>query len=337
VAYVITKIAVGIYAGGVVSDTLLPEMSYQIGSFTLDSFWIGSVLVVLLTGLYTVLGGMRAVAYTEALQTIILIMGSVLVTYFGLQAVGGWEELRRIAQSESDPPGHVEKFDLWKPVMPEGSTWEPVLEKDESGKVVRQAWYFNDNYPWLGMLLCAPIIGLWYWCTDQYIVQRALGAPNETEARRGSIFAAFLKLLPVFIFIIPGIICFALAKTGKVAELAPLVDANGVANAAESQAAFPLLVKHVLPAGFHGRDDHHRAGVDPRDSLRAARPVRLSAERARLPGPADLRRLFPGRLLATAQRSRVFSRLDHRVHHGRLSAGCRHTRQAEDVRRRSGR
>jgi SSS family solute:Na+ symporter len=252
VAYVITKIAVGIYAGGVVSDTLLPEMSYQIGSFTLDSFWIGSVLVVLLTGLYTVLGGMRAVAYTEALQTIILIMGSVLVTYFGLQAVGGWEELRRIAQSESDPPGHVEKFDLWKPVMPEGSTWEPVLEKDESGKVVRQAWYFNDNYPWLGMLLCAPIIGLWYWCTDQYIVQRALGAPNETEARRGSIFAAFLKLLPVFIFIIPGIICFALAKTGKVAELAPLVDANGVANAAESQAAFPLLVKHVLPAGFRG-------------------------------------------------------------------------------------
>ncbi len=100
VAYVITKIAVGIYAGGIVSDTLLPEMSYKIGGFTLDSFWIGSVLVVLLTGLYTVLGGMRAVAYTEALQTIILIVGSVLVTYFGLQRIGGWEELRRIAQSD---------------------------------------------------------------------------------------------------------------------------------------------------------------------------------------------------------------------------------------------
>ncbi|MEX0612073.1 MAG: sodium:solute symporter, partial [Pirellulales bacterium] len=252
VAYIITKIAVGIYAGGIVSATLLPEMEYQVGGFTLDSFWIGSVLVVLLTGLYTVLGGMRAVAYTEALQTIVLIAGSVMVTFFGLKAVGGWEELRRIAQSETDPPGHVEKFDLWKPVMPEGGTWSPVLEKDQSGKIVRQAWYFNDNYPWLGMLFCAPIIGLWYWCTDQYIVQRALGARNETQARRGSIFAAFLKLLPVFIFIIPGIICFALAKSGKVPALGGLVDENGVAIASKSQAAFPLMVKHILPAGFRG-------------------------------------------------------------------------------------
>ncbi len=70
------------------------------------------------------------------------------------------------------------------------------------------AWYFNDHFPWLGMAICAPIIGLWYWCTDQYIVQRALGAPNESEARRGSIFAAFLKLFPVYLFIIPGLICY---------------------------------------------------------------------------------------------------------------------------------
>ena len=81
------------------------------------------------------------------------------------------------------------------------------------------AWYFNDNYPWLGMLFCAPIIGLWYWCTDQYIVQRVLGAPNERQARRGSIAAAFFKLLPVFIFIIPGMIAFALAKSGQNAAL----------------------------------------------------------------------------------------------------------------------
>jgi SSS family solute:Na+ symporter len=246
VAYVITKIAVGIFAGGIVSATLLPEMTYQIGSFTLDSFWIGSVLVVLLTGLYTVLGGMRAVAYTEALQTIILILGSVLVTYFGLKAVGGWDELRRIVGSEM--------FNLWKPVVPAGleATWSPVEVRDDAGRIVEQAWYFNDNYPWLGMLFCAPIIGLWYWCTDQYIVQRALGAPNETEARRGSIFAAFLKLLPVFIFIIPGIICFALATSGKAPELAQMVDENGKAIASEAQAAFPLMVKHVLPAGFRG-------------------------------------------------------------------------------------
>ena len=74
------------------------------------------------------------------------------------------------------------------------------------------AWYFNNHFPWLGMAICAPVIGLWYWCTDQYIVQRALGAPNEKVAREGSIFAAFLKLFPVYLFIIPGLICYALVK-----------------------------------------------------------------------------------------------------------------------------
>jgi len=240
VAYVLTKIAVGIFAGGVVFGTLLPELSLDLGFVVLDSFWIGSILVIVLTGVYTVLGGLRAVAYTEALQTMILIVGSVLVTVFGLMKLGGWSELRAVL----DP----DMFNLWKPLVPEGmqGTWAPVKES------TRIAWYFNGNYPWLGMLFCAPIIGLWYWCTDQYIVQRALGAPNEREARRGTIFAAFLKLLPVFIFIIPGMICFALASTGKVDAFAHLVDAGGNAVRDESQAAFPLMVRHVLPAGVRG-------------------------------------------------------------------------------------
>jgi SSS family solute:Na+ symporter len=129
-----------------------------------------------------------------------------------------------------------------------------VEVKDAAGQVVEQAWYFAHagNFPWVGMLFCAPIIGLWYWCTDQYIVQRALGAPNEQQARRGSIFAAVLKLLPVFIFIIPGMICFALAKSGNFAALSPLVDANGVVVNAQAQQAFPLLVKTVLPSGIRG-------------------------------------------------------------------------------------
>jgi SSS family solute:Na+ symporter len=103
------------------------------------------------------------------------------------------------------------------------------------------------------MLFCAPIIGLWYWCTDQYIVQRALGAPNEREARRGSIFAGWLKLLPVFIFIIPGMICFALAQSGSIPEIQQvLFDANGQMIRDEAQKAFPLLVATVLPAGVRG-------------------------------------------------------------------------------------
>ncbi len=114
------------------------------------------------------------------------------------------------------------------------------------------AWYFNDNYPWIGMLFCAPIIGLWYWCTDQYIVQRVLGAPDEREARRGSIAAGFFKLLPVFLFIIPGIIAFALAKSGRIAELQQQLFANGELVRANAQKAFPLLVATVLPVGVRG-------------------------------------------------------------------------------------
>jgi len=131
VAYVLTKIAVGIFAGGIVFSVLLPDMNF----LGMNSFWVGSILVILLTGAYTTLGGMRAVAYTEAMQTVILVLGSILVTYFGIKALGGWGELRAITGSEM--------FNLWKPMVPEGvaSTWAPVREAG------RMAWYFNDNYP----------------------------------------------------------------------------------------------------------------------------------------------------------------------------------------------
>ncbi|OHB79013.1 MAG: Na+/glucose cotransporter [Planctomycetes bacterium RBG_16_64_12] len=248
VAYVLTKIAVGIFAGGIVFGTLLPELKLDLGFMVLNSFWIGSVLVIVLTGVYTVIGGLRAVAYTEALQTIILVVGSVLVTVFGLIALGGWGPLREICGSEM--------FNLWKPLVPAGveGTWAPVLETNAQNEIIRQAWYFKgaSSYPWLGMLFCAPVIGLWYWCTDQYIVQRALGAPNERQARRGTIFAAFLKLLPVFIFIIPGMICFALAKTDQVPVLRAAFYEEGKLVGEHCQAAFPLMVKHVLPVGVRG-------------------------------------------------------------------------------------
>jgi SSS family solute:Na+ symporter len=115
------------------------------------------------------------------------------------------------------------------------------------------AWYFNDNYPWIGMLFCAPIIGLWYWCTDQYIVQRVLGAPNERQARRGSIAAGFFKLLPVFLFIIPGMIAFALAKSGQSQPLQQELFGTGTELIrANAQKAFPMLVANVLPVGVRG-------------------------------------------------------------------------------------
>jgi solute:Na+ symporter, SSS family len=246
ITFIVSKIAVGIFAGGVVFSTLLPELHLTVGTLEINSFWIGSVLVIVLTGLYTALGGMRAVAYNDAVQVTVLILGSAALTIYGLIQLGGWGELRAALPSEM--------FNLWKPLIPPGveGTWAPVIETNEAGKVVRQAWYFNGNFPWLGMLFCAPIIGLWYWCTDQYIVQRALAAPNEQVARRGSIFAAFLKLFPVYLFIIPGLICFALAKSGKVPGLAAMVGPDGEPVRHVAQAAFPLMVEHLLPPGLRG-------------------------------------------------------------------------------------
>jgi SSS family solute:Na+ symporter len=183
-------------------------------------------------------------------------------TYYGLEAIGGWGELKATIGGD--------KFNLWKPLVPAGieGTWDPVEVVNESGDIIKKAWYFGfpGHYPWLGMLFCAPIIGLWYWCTDQYIVQRALGAPNETEARRGSIFAGCLKLLPVFIFIVPGMICWGLIlKTSApaLADAHPALAAmdfseviaepvDGKPKIAESGKAFPMMVKNVLPTGVRG-------------------------------------------------------------------------------------
>ena len=241
ITFVISKIAVGIYAGGVVFATLVPELHFSIGDTYISSFWVGSILVIVLTGLYTALGGMRAVAYNDAVQVVVLIAGSAALTFYGLYQLGGWSELRAAVPSDM--------FNLWKPLIPPGveGTWSPVIEKNAAGQVTRMAWYFNDYFPWLGMLFCAPIIGMWYWCTDQYIVQRALGAPNQTDARRGSIFAAFLKLSPVYLFIIPGLIAYALAKSGKVPGLEAIATDRDAA-----QAAFPLMVQHLLPSGLRG-------------------------------------------------------------------------------------
>src|SRR4029077_160913 len=133
ITFVISKIAVGIFAGGVVFGTLLPEVSLNLFGTTIDSFWIGSVLVIVLTGLYTTLGGMRAVAYNDAVQVTVLILGSFLLTAYGLVRLGGWAELRHICGSDM--------FTLWKPLIPAGvqGSWSPVLETNAAGQVVKEA------------------------------------------------------------------------------------------------------------------------------------------------------------------------------------------------------
>ncbi|HRI26894.1 MAG TPA: sodium:solute symporter, partial [Chitinophagales bacterium] len=212
IAYVLTKISVTIFAGGVVLEAIGMD------------FWVGALLLVLATGIYTIFGGLRAVAYTDMVQMFVMIGGAIAVTYFGLSALGGWNEMWNVtlaASAEAGSTGSNSYFEIWKPQT-------------------------HPNYPWTGILFGAPILGIWYWCTDQFIVQRVLSAKNIQNAREGSIFAGFLKMLPLFLFVIPGIIAFALYKKGLLPSMPVL---NGVP---ESNKALPALVKDVLPIGLRG-------------------------------------------------------------------------------------
>lgn len=195
VAYVLTKISVTIYAGGIVVSALLGI-----------DFWTGALATVILTGIYTVLGGMRAVVYTETLQAVLLVIGAAALTIIGLDKVGGWESMTQTVTPEY--------LNMWRSMD-------------------------DPNFPWLPLLIASTITGIWYWCTDQYIVQRVLTAKNIKAGRRGTIFGAFLKLLPVFLFLVPGIIALALKMRGELEW-------------ETADQAFPVLMSNLLPSGLRG-------------------------------------------------------------------------------------
>src|SRR6058998_2167424 len=192
IGYVLTKISVTLFAGGVVMRAV-----------TGFDFWTSAAILIVITGLYTIFGGLRAVIYTEVLQAVVLILGSVTLMFIGLHAVGGWSGLRAAV-----PPDF---FSMWKPSN-------------------------HKDFPWTGVVFGAPILGIWYWCTDQHIVQRVLAAKNIKEARTGTIFAGYLKILPVFIFVLPGIVALALF---------PELRSN-------ADSAYPTLVTRLLPDGIKG-------------------------------------------------------------------------------------
>lgn len=194
-AYVLTKVSVTVYAGGIVISSMLGI-----------NFWTGALVTVLLTGFYTVLGGMRAVVYTEAMQTVVLVLGAGTLTVVGLNAVGGWDGMR-----SSLDPGYL---NMWRPAS-------------------------DPDFPWPSLVITSSIVGMWYWCTDQYIVQRVLSARNITQGRRGTIFGGFLKLLPVFLFLVPGIVALALKNRGELHWDSP-------------DQAFATLLMNKMPAGLRG-------------------------------------------------------------------------------------
>ncbi len=202
-SYVLTKISITVAAGSIVFTTMLGI-----------DFWTGALVIVAITGLYTVIGGMNAVVYTDLIQLFVLIGGSIAITWYGLAEAGGWD---RVAQSV--PANYTS---LWRP--------------------------FNDpDFPWTGILFGAPILGVWYWCTDQFIVQRVLAAKNLDEARKGSTFGGLLKVLPLFIFVIPGVIALHLSQGPNAVLTFPIENGEPVYDA-----AIPLLTMTVLPPGVRG-------------------------------------------------------------------------------------
>lgn len=219
VAYVFTKVSVTVYAGGVVFNVLLPEVHLRLAeNIVLDAFWVGALLTVVLTGIYTVLGGLRAVVYTDTVQTFVLLFGSFFITFFGLSKLGGWGELQMICKE------NVANFVLWRPLS-------------------------DPDFPWLGILIGSPIVGIWYWCTDQYIVQRTLSAKNLRNARRGAIWGAFLKVWPVVIFIVPGLIAYALYQKGMISIPTKMFKGQEVL---DGDQVFAVMVSSLLPAGLRG-------------------------------------------------------------------------------------
>ncbi|MCX8104995.1 MAG: sodium:solute symporter [Ignavibacterium album] len=190
-SYILTKISISLYAGGILLNAVVGWDMYT-----------SAVVIVIITGIYTLLGGLSAVIYTDLVQMFILIIGSIILTLIGLSEAGGWANL--VANTPAD---------FW-------SMFKPLTHPD---------------FPWTGIIFGAPILGLWYWCTDQYIVQRVLSAKNLTNAQSGTIFAGYLKILPVFILVLPGIIAFHISG-GTVS----------------GDKAYPWLVTHLLPSGIKG-------------------------------------------------------------------------------------
>lgn len=216
VAYVFTKVSVTVYAGAIVFQALLPDIVLTVGGQTLNAFWIGAFTTVIVTGVYTVFGGMRAIMSTATPQAVIILFGSAVITTIGLAKLGGWGELVAACKA------NAANFALWRPLS-------------------------DPDFPWLGILVASPIVGLWYWCTDQYIVQRALSARDLATARRGALFGGLLKVWPVLIFLVPGMIGWALHQKGIIQlPLKPgTEDIDG-------DQVFPSLVRLLLPPGIRG-------------------------------------------------------------------------------------
>ena len=194
----------------------------------LDALMVFIIVLGVLTGVYTMLGGLLAVVWTESVQTVLLLVGAVVVTVVGYLKIGGWSALAQTLATHPHPLAAVPGS---------GVTWG-------TGNFLNLARDSSDpsGLAWYSILLGYPVLGIWYWCCDQTIVQRVLAAKDEKHARLGPLFCAFLKILPVFFFVLPGVICVGLVQQGAFGGAAPQ-------NAADT---YTFLLIHLLPVGLKG-------------------------------------------------------------------------------------
>jgi SSS family solute:Na+ symporter len=195
--YIITKILVTLFAGGILFNMILGW-----------SIFTSAVAIVLLTGVYSLVGGFSAVVKTQVFQGILLITSTIVLTIYGLIEIGGISGLQqRLPESY---------FQMFKAID-------------------------DPDFPWTGIIFGAPIIAFWYWCADHYIVQRVLGAKNIDAARKGTLLAAALKILPLFVLVMPGLITVALYPEAAGDIAYPTLLASGI---------IPVGIKGFVIAGF---------------------------------------------------------------------------------------
>jgi SSS family solute:Na+ symporter len=210
---IIIHIAFSFLAGGIVLETLFGINMYA-----------SIIVIAALTGLYTIIGGLKAVVVTETIQSLVLITGAIIITVFAWNKIGGWEHMTAVLQ-------RVNTMDKLSMIRPIG---------DKSGM------------SWIAVFLGYPVLGIWYWCADQTIVQRVLGAKDENHARVGALFCGFIKILPVFIFVLPGLFAYALYKSGSM-DLSSLqtIGANGE-TVLNTKGIYTLMITQLLPKGLVG-------------------------------------------------------------------------------------
>lgn len=212
ISAIVIHISFSLLAGGIVLKTL----------FGVDMY-TSVIVICILTATYTVIGGLRAVVITESIQTIVLLTGAVIMSIAAYHKMGGWQPMVEVLRENNQ----LSKLSMMRP------------HGDESGM------------PWYAVFLGYPVLGIWYWCADQTIVQRVLGAKNENHARVGPLFCGFIKILPVFIFVMPGLFAYTLVKSGLL-DVSSLTTIEAGKEIISSKGIYTLMITQLVPVGLVG-------------------------------------------------------------------------------------